>query len=87
MKVLLVSPISDLWNERKHVPLGLGYLAAVMLQAGHEAQIFDAAVETEPLGRSAWHGSSFDVVGVTSHHAADLRGLGGRARGQSSAAP
>jgi len=65
MKVLLVSPISDLWNERKHVPLGLGYLAAVMLQAGHEAQIFDAAVEPGPLAERLDRGK-FDVVGVTS---------------------
>jgi len=64
MKFLFVSPISDVWNERKHVPLGLEYLAAVLLQAGHEARLFDAAVEDgalqDLLGRE-----HFDVVGVT----------------------
>ena len=65
MRVLLVSPVSDVWNERKHIPLGLGYLAAVLLGAGHEVKIFDAAVEpsllTELLDQKA-----FDIVGVTS---------------------
>lgn len=65
MKILLVSPVSDLWNERKHVPLGVGYLGAVLLQAGHEVHIHDAAVETEPL-KDRLVRERYDVVGVTS---------------------
>ena len=50
MKVLLASPESALWNERKHIPLGLGYLAAVLWgHGGHTVDIYDAAVEDEPL--------------------------------------
>lgn len=64
MKFLFVSPISDVWNERKHVPLGLEYLAAVLLQAGHGVQMFDAAVEEGTL-RDLLEREHFDVVGVT----------------------
>jgi hypothetical protein len=49
MKVLLVSPESELWSSRKHIPLGLGYLGAVLEEEGHEVQLWDGAVEEEPL--------------------------------------
>ena len=64
MKCLFVSPISDVWNERKHISLGLGYLAAVVLEAGHEARIFDAAIEEAPL-REVLAQEHFDIVGIT----------------------
>ncbi len=64
MRILLVSPKSTVWSSRKHIPLGLGYLAAVLEGAGHEVEIYDAVVETEPLGRLLDRGK-FDLVGVT----------------------
>jgi len=64
MKCLFVSPISDVWNERKHISLGLGYLAAVALQADHEASIFDAAVEDISLS-DVLSRERFDIVGIT----------------------
>ena len=64
MRFLFVSPISDVWNERKHVPLGLEYLSAVLLQAGHEVRMFDAAVEEGTL-RDLLDREHFDIVGVT----------------------
>lgn len=64
MKCLFVSPISDVWNERKHISLGLGYLAAVVLQAGHQARIFDAAVEDISLA-DVLAEEQFELVGVT----------------------
>ena len=65
MRILLVSPISKVWSSRKHIPLGLGYLAAVLERAGHRVQIYDAVVEDEPLGDVLQRGK-FDVVGISS---------------------
>lgn len=64
MRVLLASPESKVWNSRKHIPLGLGYLAAVLREAGHEVAIYDAAVENEPLD-ALLDRTNFDMVGVT----------------------
>jgi radical SAM superfamily enzyme YgiQ (UPF0313 family) len=45
MKVLLASPESNVWNSRKHIHMGLGYLAGALLSAGYEAEIWDADAE------------------------------------------
>ncbi|NIO70734.1 MAG: B12-binding domain-containing radical SAM protein, partial [Anaerolineae bacterium] len=50
---------------RKHIPLGLGYLAAVLERAGHQVQIYDAVVEDEPLG-DVLERDKFEVVGISS---------------------
>lgn len=47
MKILLASPESDVWNSRKHIHMGLGYLAGSLLAHGYDVEIWDAAVETE----------------------------------------
>ena len=47
MKILLASPESDVWNSRKHIHMGLGYLAGTLLAHGYEADIWDADVEAE----------------------------------------
>jgi anaerobic magnesium-protoporphyrin IX monomethyl ester cyclase len=65
MQVLLVSPESKTWSSRKHIPLGLGYLAAVLEAEGHDVQLWDATVETEGLGELL-NRERFDLVGVTS---------------------
>ncbi len=65
MRMLLVSPESELWSSRKHIPLGLGYLGAVLEEEGHEVQLWDGAVEEEPL-KAPLDREPFDVVGVTS---------------------
>ncbi len=63
MRVLLASPESEVWNSRKHVHMGLGYLAGSLLAHGYECEIWDASVESEfetldeKLGRDP-----FDVV-------------------------
>jgi anaerobic magnesium-protoporphyrin IX monomethyl ester cyclase len=64
MRVLLANPENQVWNSRKQIPLGLGYLAAVLRENGHEVAIFDAAVETEPFGQFLDR-TNFDMVGVT----------------------
>ncbi len=47
MRVLLASPESEVWNSRKHVHMGLGYLAGSLLAHGYECDIWDASVEAE----------------------------------------
>ncbi|NPA90574.1 MAG: radical SAM protein [Chloroflexi bacterium] len=69
MRVLLASPESKVWSSRKHIPLGLGYLAAVLREAGHEPMIYDAAVEDVPityyLDQAIEEGRPFGMVGIT----------------------
>ena len=67
MKILLASPESGVWNSRKHIHMGLGYLAGTLLAHGYEADIWDADVEAEiesldhRLARDPW-----PVVGISS---------------------
>ena len=65
MKVLLISPESKTWSSRKHIPLGLGYLAAVLERERHEVQLWDAAVEQIAL-QTLLDQDKFQVVGITS---------------------
>ncbi|MCB0076015.1 MAG: radical SAM protein [Anaerolineales bacterium] len=64
MRVLLANPESKVWSSRKQIPLGLGYLAAVLRDNGHDITIFDAAVEDEPFGQFLDR-HDFQMVGVT----------------------
>jgi radical SAM superfamily enzyme YgiQ (UPF0313 family) len=66
MKILLVSPKSSVWNSRKHIHMGLGYLAGALIAAGYDdVTLFDAEVEDETidahLGRVR-----YDLVGISS---------------------
>jgi len=65
MKLLLVSPKPQTWSSRRHIPLGLGYLAAVLAEEGHDVQLWDGAVENQPLA-DLLDEQAFDVVGITS---------------------
>ncbi len=69
MRVLLVNPESEVWSSRKHIPLGLGYLASSLRENGHEPYIFDMAVEDEPLAaeieRAEEAGRPYHLVGIT----------------------
>jgi anaerobic magnesium-protoporphyrin IX monomethyl ester cyclase len=66
LRILLASPESGVWNSRKHIHMGLGYLAGSLLAHGYEVEIWDAAVEerfetlAEKLRRDP-----FDVVGIS----------------------
>jgi len=65
MKVLLVSPRSKTWSSRKHIPLGLGYLAAMLEGEGHEVHLWDGSVEEAPL-TDLLSTEHFDVLGISS---------------------
>jgi anaerobic magnesium-protoporphyrin IX monomethyl ester cyclase len=66
MRVLLASPESGVWNSRKHIHMGLGYLAGALLAHGYQVDIWDAAVEEEVEsfeGRLAR--DAYPVVGIS----------------------
>jgi radical SAM superfamily enzyme YgiQ (UPF0313 family) len=69
MRVILASPEAKVWSERKHIPLGLGYLAATLREAGHEPFIYDAAIEEMPVNyyieRAEEAGKPFSLIGIT----------------------
>ncbi len=64
MKILLVSPESQVWNQRTHIHNGLGYLAGALLHAGYTVDIFDGAVENESLD-ARLRREPFDIVGIS----------------------
>ena len=69
MRVILASPEAKVWSERKHIPLGLGYLAATLRQGGHEPFIFDAAIEDVPvefyIEQAEAEGRPYQLIGIT----------------------
>jgi anaerobic magnesium-protoporphyrin IX monomethyl ester cyclase len=65
MRILLASPESAVWNSRKHIHMGLGYLAGSLLAHGYEVDIWDAAVEEETLAKRLAR-DPYDVVGLSS---------------------
>ena len=69
MRVILASPEAKVWSVRKHIPLGLGYLAAVLREGGHEVMIYDASIEDVGvdyyLDRAEAEGRPYDMIGIT----------------------
>ncbi len=69
MRVLLASPESKVWSSRKHIPLGLGYLASALREGGHEPELYDAAVEkasfAQVLADAEEANRPYGLVGVT----------------------
>ncbi len=69
MRVILASPEAKVWSARKHIPLGLGYLAAVLREGGHDVIIYDAAIEDVGLDYyldlAEAEGEPYELIGVT----------------------
>lgn len=69
MHIILASPEAKVWSARKHIPLGLGYLAAVLREGGHEVIIFDSAVEDVPLEQyldlAEEQGRPYELIGIS----------------------
>lgn len=69
MRVILASPEAKVWSSRKHIPLGLGYLAAVLREGGHDVIIYDAAIEDVEveyyIDQAAAQGKPYHLIGIT----------------------
>lgn len=69
MRIILASPEAKVWSSRKHIPLGLGYLAGVLREGGHDVMIFDAAIEDVNvdyyLDRAEANGKPYHLMGIT----------------------
>jgi anaerobic magnesium-protoporphyrin IX monomethyl ester cyclase len=66
MRILLVSPKSSVWNSRKHIHMGLGYLAGALIAAGYgDVTLFDAEVEDETAEQHLAR-QRYDLVGISS---------------------
>jgi len=66
MKVLLASPESDVWNSRKHIHMGLGYLAGSLRAHGYKTEIWDASIEEEQESLAQkLSRDPFDLVGLS----------------------
>jgi len=66
MRILLVSPKSSVWSSRRHIHMGLGYLAGALIAAGYEdVSLFDAEVEDETVAEHLSR-RRYDLVGVSS---------------------
>ena len=64
MRVLLASPESEVWTSRKHIPLGLGYLASVLRENGHKVGLYDSAIEDESL-ETVVRREGYDLIGIS----------------------
>lgn len=69
MRIILASPEAKVWSSRKHIPLGLGYLAGVLREGGHDVIIYDASIEDVEVGyyieRAAEEGRPYNLIGIT----------------------
>jgi anaerobic magnesium-protoporphyrin IX monomethyl ester cyclase len=66
MRILLVSPKSSVWNSRKHIHMGLGYLAGALIAAGYDdVTLFDAEVEDETVAQHLAR-QRYDLIGISS---------------------
>ena len=73
MKVLLIYPVSDnVFSKVGFIlpPLGLGYIASVLRNAGHKVRIHDFNIQTDSLSFEG-----FDIVGISANTSRHKRAL------------
>ena len=68
VKVLLINPVVRQEDVPKHIPYGIAQLAAIVDQAGHKVQIFDA---------NAWRPDDETILSVLKADDWDVIGIGG----------
>ncbi|MFH1369597.1 MAG: radical SAM protein [Elusimicrobiota bacterium] len=67
MKVLLINPLIREWAKPNVFPIGLGYIAAVLLKAGHEVEVYDinALRPSQKEVEEKLKANDYDAVGIT----------------------
>jgi radical SAM superfamily enzyme YgiQ (UPF0313 family) len=65
MKITLLNPRLKTWSPNVYVPLGLGYVAASLEQAGHEVEIIDLNVRRVGNNELRKRVAAADIVGIT----------------------
>lgn len=66
MRILLASPESGVWNSRKHIHMGLAYLAGALLAHGYQVDLWDAQVEEDAQSFDDFLSQNrYDVVGLS----------------------
>ena len=67
-KVLFINPMVREEDDPKHVPMGMAQLAAIIMNQGHEVQVYD---------HNAWRASDDQIMEVLTSDNWDLVALGG----------
>lgn len=66
MRIVLINPPIREWAKANCFPLGLGYIASVLLQEGHEVEILDINAYRCSKGKveEKIREISYDLVGI-----------------------
>ncbi len=65
MKITLLNPRLRTWSPNVYVPLGLGYIAASLEQAGHDVKIIDLNVHRVNSNELQKRVTGAEIVGIT----------------------
>ena len=65
MKIILLNPRLRTWSPNVYVPLGLGYIAASLEQAGHDVEIIDMNVHRVNSNELRKRVTGAEIIGIT----------------------
>ena len=65
MKILLTNVKRGVGDSHLYFPLGLGYIAAALLNSGHDVEVFDVQNLTDEIIRKRVLAYDFDVIGIS----------------------